>query len=79
MRIITIKHNGTIYQRQIERNPQGVYIMYSKGVEYWFRKNAEVEINHGWHLVNGTNLPDFMMKLISKEIECLSMELNDAR
>jgi hypothetical protein len=53
--------------------------MYSKGVEYWFRKNAEVEINHGWHLVNGTNLPDFMMKLISKEIECLSMELNDAR
>ncbi|HEY0056723.1 MAG TPA: hypothetical protein VGB63_15320 [Pedobacter sp.] len=78
MPIITIKHNGTVYQRKIERNPKGIYIMYSKGVQYWFMKDAKVKTNNGWHLINGTNLPDFMMELISNEMECINIELNDA-
>ena len=71
MPIITLKHNGIIYQRLIERDSRGIYIMHSKGSQYWFRKDEEVRINHGWHLVNGTSLPDFMMELISQELERL--------
>ena len=69
MPIITLKHNGRIYQRQIERDSRGIYIMHSKGVQYWFRKDEEVKTNNGWHLVNGTSLPDFMMELICEELE----------
>jgi hypothetical protein len=74
MPIITLKHNGRIYQRQIEESSRGIYIMHSKGLQYWFRKDADVKTNHGWHLVNGTSLPDFMMELISEQLECLSSE-----
>jgi hypothetical protein len=72
MPIITLKHEGKVYQRQIEKGSRGIYIMHSKGLEYWFRKDADVKANHGWHLVNGTHLPDFMMELISIELEILS-------
>lgn len=71
MPIITLKHNGRIYQRQIDRYKKDVYIMHSKGVQYWFRKDSDVKTNNGWHLVNGTSLPDFMMELISNELEQL--------
>ena len=74
MPIITFKHAGRIYQRQIERDLRGIYIMHSKGIQYWFRKDADVKTNNGWHLVNGTTLPDFMMELISEELERLSKE-----
>jgi hypothetical protein len=72
MPIITLKHNGRIYQRQIERSAKGIYIMHSKGQQYWFRKDTEVKNNNGWNLVNGTTLPDFMMELIGNELERIS-------
>lgn len=72
MPIITIKHEGTIYQRQIEKYSTGVYIMHSKGNQYWFRKDADVRAHNGWHLVNGGTLPDFLMELICIELENLS-------
>ena len=75
MPIITLKHNGTIYQRNIERQGRGIYIMTSKGKQYWFRKDADVSTNHGWHLVNGESLPDFMIELISEELEKLSRQI----
>ncbi|MEJ6979520.1 hypothetical protein WG906_03610 [Pedobacter sp. P351] len=71
MPIITLKYNGTIYQRNISRESKGIYIMTSKGNQYWFRKDSDVSTNRGWHLVNGTSLPDFMMELISEELEKL--------
>ncbi|HEY0054959.1 MAG TPA: hypothetical protein VGB63_06350 [Pedobacter sp.] len=74
MPIITIKHNGRIYQRHIERSSKGIYIMHSKGLQYWFRKDGDVRTNQGWHLVNGTTLPEFMMELISEELQRLSVE-----
>lgn len=73
MSIITLKYNGTIYQRTISRESKGIYIMTSKGKQYWFRKDADVHINKGWHLVNETSLPDFMMELISEELEKMSI------
>lgn len=73
MPIITLKHNGRIYQRQIERDSRGIYIMNSKGIQYWFRKDSDVKTNNGWHLVNGTSLPDFMIELISNELEELAI------
>lgn len=69
MPIITLKQNGIIYQRLIERDSRGIYIMHSKGLQYWFQKDADVKTNHGWHLVNGTTLPDFMMALVATELE----------
>ncbi len=75
MPIITLKHDGRIYQRQIERDSRGIYIMHSKGLQYWFRKDVDVKTNHGWHLGNGMSLPDFMMDLITTELERLSNEV----
>ena len=73
MPIITLKHNGKIYQREVNRNFTGIYVMHSKGIEYWFRKDANyVYANNGWNLVNGTTLPDFLMGLICEELERLS-------
>jgi hypothetical protein len=75
MPIITLKHNGTIYQRNITKESKGIYIMTSKGKQYWFRKDSDVNKNGGWHLVNGTSLPDFMMELISHELEKLDKQV----
>ncbi|HEY0055276.1 MAG TPA: hypothetical protein VGB63_07965 [Pedobacter sp.] len=69
MAIITLKHEGKVYQRRVERSSEGIYIMHSKGLQYWFRKDAHINTNNGWHLVNGTILPDFMMELISQELD----------
>jgi hypothetical protein len=71
MPIITFKHEGKVYQRQIDKDPKGIFIMHSKGLQYWFRKDADIKTHNGWHLVNGTTLPDFMVELISDELEKL--------
>ena len=74
MPIITIKHEGKVYQRVISRK-QGFYVMESKGVEYWFGKDfRKYPSTHGWHIVNGKTLPDFMMELVSEELQRLSTE-----
>lgn len=74
MPIITLKYEGKVYQRVISRK-QGFYVMESKGVEYWFGKDVcTYPATHGWHIVNGKTLPDFMIKLISEELERLSTE-----
>ena len=74
MPIITLKHEGKVYQRVISRK-QGFYVMESKGVEYLFGKDFRTyPATHGWHIVNGKNLPDFMIELISEELERLSIE-----
>ncbi len=71
MPIITIKHEGKVYQRNIYKK-QGFYCMYSKGVEYMFAKDIHrMNTYCGWHIVNDTNLPDFFMYLISIELEKL--------
>lgn len=72
MPIITFKHNGKVYRRQIQKYENGVYIIHSRGLQYWFRKDAHVTINNGWHQVNGSPLPDFMIELVAKELEKLA-------
>lgn len=67
MPIIILKHNGTIYQRK----SKGIYIMTSKGKQYSFRKDYNIEKNRGWHLMNSASLPEFMMELISIELDKL--------
>jgi hypothetical protein len=56
MPIITVKYDGKVYQRRIEKK-QGFYVMESKGVEYWFGKNIQ-NSTIGWHIVNGKSLPE---------------------
>lgn len=74
MPIITFKHEGRIYQRVISKK-QGFYVMESKGLEYWFGKDfSNYPSTHGWHIVKGRSLPDFMMVLLSDELQRLSME-----
>lgn len=72
MPIITLKHNGTIYQRDINREGRGIYLMVFKGKQYRFQKYPDVAANRGWQLVDGSPLPDFMMRLISEELEKLN-------
>ena len=74
MPIITIKHEGRVYQRVISKK-QGFYVMESKGLEYWFGKDFhKYPSTHGWHIINDKSLPDFMMELVSHELQRLSME-----
>ena len=72
MPIITFKHNGTIYQRNINREERGIYLMVSKGKQYRCQKNNNDAANRGWQLVDGAPLPDFMMELISEVLENLN-------
>ena len=74
MPIITIKHEGRVYQRVISKK-QGFYVMESKGVEYWFANDIiKYRKTHGWHLISSTQLPDFMLELVAEELERLTKE-----
>ena len=70
--VIRIRYKGKIHTRTVTRNYRGWYIMFSKGREYWFRKEAYVTTNYGWHLVNGTTLPDEFLAQIVEELERLN-------
>ena len=72
MPIITIRYEGKIYQRVINRK-QGFYVMESKGEEYWFGKDfSKYPSTKGWHIVKGKALPEFMLQLIAGELEKLA-------
>lgn len=72
MPIITIKHEGNVYQRVIIKK-KGFYVMESDGEEYYFAKDIiSYRKTHGWHIINGKTLPDFMLELIAVELERLS-------
>ena len=73
MPIITIKYHRRDYQREVSTDNKGMYIMVSKGKQYWFRKDPDYnKTNNGWHLVYRTSLPDDMLILISEELEKLN-------
>ena len=66
MAIIRIRYRGKIHVREVTRNHLGWYIMFSKGREYWFRRDHD-----GWNLVNGTFLPDKFKIQIAEQLEIL--------
>lgn len=68
--IIRIRYKGKIHTRHVIRNYRGWYIMSSKGKEYWFRKDpGYIATNFGWHLINGTFLPDEFLEQIAVQLE----------
>ena len=66
MPIIRIRYQGKIHTRKVTRNYKGWYIMFSKGREYWFRRDE-----NGWNLIHGTVLPDKFMIQIAEQLEML--------
>ncbi|NEU09798.1 hypothetical protein GZH53_15835 [Flavihumibacter sp. R14] len=60
------------YSREVTRNPQGIYILNSKGREYWFRKDFESQKkNYGWVLINGTSLPEEFLEQICSALQTI--------
>ena len=69
----TIKfiYEGKEYTREVSRNFRGWWSMFSKGREYWFRKDPYIPENHGYHLINGTEIPPEFLSLIASELKKL--------
>ena len=69
MPVVRIRYKGKIYVRTVTRNFRGWYIMVSKGKEYWFEKDYDVEENYGWKIRNSEQLDPEFLRQIAPQLE----------
>ena len=72
METITFTYNDKEYTTKVERGKdKRVFIITSKGREYWLRKDKYVHTHQGWQVINNNPLPDDIFDLIIEELEKL--------
>jgi len=74
MSVIWIEHKGILRKREVYESMPGVYIMHSKGRQYWFRKDRHVLTNFGWNEINGNpRLPQEYFGQIARQLEAFEL------